>query len=87
MKVLEYRYYQESTCGLDFEGMIDDLRAAEPGAAVVLHACGHNPTGVDPTPAQWQAIADVCKQQQLVPIFDAAYLVCGGCVVVGAFFT
>lgn len=56
-----YRYYREETCLLDFEGLIADLEAAPEGSAVVLHACAHNPTGVDPSPEQWARIADVCE--------------------------
>lgn len=55
-----YRYYRDETCLLDFEGMIADLEAAPEGSTVVLHACAHNPTGVDPSPEQWTRIADVC---------------------------
>jgi Aminotransferase class I and II len=42
---------------------------------VMLHACAHNPTGVDPTPDQWDQIADVCKKKDLFPFFDMAYQV------------
>ena len=53
---------------------------------VMLHACAHNPTGVDPTGEQWDAIADLVKEQRLFPFFDMAYqvrpplpcLLCGG---------
>ena len=48
-----YPYYDAATHGLDFAGMIASLERLPPGAIVVLHACCHNPTGVDPTPAQW----------------------------------
>lgn len=44
-QVREYRYFKPSTRGLDIEGLLADLAAAEPGAVVVLHACAHNPTG------------------------------------------
>lgn len=50
-------------------------RAAEPGSIVLLHACAHNPTGVDPTPAQWQGILDAVQQRRLLPFFDMAYQV------------
>jgi len=53
--------------------MIADLEAATAGSCVLLHTCAHNPTGVDPTEAQWQQIADVCKRRQLYPFFDTAY--------------
>ena len=50
-----------------------DLGAAPEGSVVVLHGCAHNPTGVDPTVAQWSAIAELCTQRRLVPFFDVAY--------------
>merc|ERR1719284_533450 len=53
--------------------MLDTLKAAPMGATVSLHACAHNPTGVDPTEAQWQEIAKVCKERQLIPLMDSAY--------------
>lgn len=53
--------------------MVADLRAAEPGAIVLLHACAHNPTGVDPTPDQWRAILDACLSRRLLCFFDSAY--------------
>jgi len=68
-----YRYWNEKTRGLDFEGMMEDLGAAPAGAVILLHACAHNPTGVDPTPEQWDQIADVCAKNKLFPIFDTAY--------------
>eukprot|EP00045_Choanoeca_perplexa_P007029 m.61655 g.61655 ORF g.61655 m.61655 type:complete len:458 (+) comp13897_c0_seq2:171-1544(+) len=68
------RYYNESTLGLDIDGLLADLRAAAPGTTVVLHACAHNPTGVDPTEDQWRMIAQVCQEGKLLTIFDSAYL-------------
>ena len=47
--VREYRYFDNKTKGLDFKGMIEDLKNATPGSVVLLHTCAHNPTGVDPT--------------------------------------
>ena len=73
LDVRQYRYFDKKTKGLDINGMIADLEAAPAGAAVLLHTCAHNPTGVDPTEAQWQQIADVCKRRQLYPFFDTAY--------------
>ena len=46
---------------------------APEGAIVLLHACAHNPTGVDPTPDQWKAISDIVKEKKLFPFFDMAY--------------
>ncbi|XP_053698221.1 aspartate aminotransferase, cytoplasmic [Sabethes cyaneus] len=68
-----YRYWNQEKRGIDFEGMIADLKAAPAGAVVILHACAHNPTGIDPTQEQWKQIADVCEQQKLFPFFDSAY--------------
>jgi aromatic-amino-acid transaminase len=71
--VNNYRYYDAATHGLDFAGMIADLDRLPAGAIVVLHACCHNPTGVDPTAAQWKRIIDVVRARGLVPFLDIAY--------------
>eukprot|EP00183_Erythrolobus_madagascarensis_P002192 CAMPEP_0185850522 /NCGR_PEP_ID=MMETSP1354-20130828/4627_1 /TAXON_ID=708628 /ORGANISM="Erythrolobus madagascarensis, Strain CCMP3276" /LENGTH=460 /DNA_ID=CAMNT_0028551213 /DNA_START=73 /DNA_END=1455 /DNA_ORIENTATION=+ len=71
--VRSYRYYNSSTRGLDEAGMIADLDAAPPGAVVLLHACAHNPTGVDPSDTTWHAMSDVMMKRGLVPLFDMAY--------------
>lgn len=55
------------------KGMIADLEAAPEGAVIVLHACAHNPTGIDPTQEQWKKIAEVVKTKKLFPYFDSAY--------------
>ncbi|CAM6042822.1 unnamed protein product [Sphagnum compactum] len=54
-------------------GMIEDLRAASVGAVVLLHACAHNLTGVDPTIEQWEGIHKVIRSKQQLPFFDCAY--------------
>ena len=46
--IRKYRYYHEETRGLDFEGMMEDLKNAEIGSCILFHTCAHNPTGVDP---------------------------------------
>ena len=71
--VREYAYYDPKTKGLDFDGMIRDLSNAQPGSIVLLHACAHNPTGVDPTPEQWKHIAEVVRKNNLFTFFDSAY--------------
>lgn len=72
--ILEYyRYWDPKTCGLDINGMLADLKSMPEGSIVLLHAVAHNPTGVDPTPEQWSAIADVMQQRKLFPWFDIAY--------------
>lgn len=71
--VVEYDYYDANTHGLNFEGMLASLNKYTPGTIVVLHACCHNPTGVDPSFDQWQQIAKVIQEKQLVPFLDIAY--------------
>ena len=69
----EYTYYDEAAHGIDFEGMISDLEAAEPGTIVVLHACCHNPTGYDLNDEQWGRVIEVVKARGLTPFLDMAY--------------
>jgi aspartate aminotransferase len=72
--IREHRYLDWNNCRLDIEGMLADLEQAEPlKTVVVLHACAHNPTGLDPTHEQWREIAKVIKAKQLFPFFDTAY--------------
>ncbi|EXJ61155.1 aspartate aminotransferase [Cladophialophora psammophila CBS 110553] len=73
LEVKQYQYYNKDTIGLDFEGMIADLRSFPDGSIVLLHACAHNPTGIDPTQEQWQQIAKVMKEKSHYPFFDMAY--------------
>ncbi|KAJ2781006.1 Aspartate aminotransferase, cytoplasmic [Coemansia interrupta] len=72
-EVREYRYCNYGTLGLDIDGMLEDLRAAPRNQIILLHACAHNPTGIDPTEAQWQQIADVMAERGHFPFFDCAY--------------
>lgn len=69
----EYRYYDPKTVGLDFAGMIEDIKAAPEGSFILLHGCAHNPTGIDPTTEQWEKIADVIQEKNHIPFFDVAY--------------
>jgi aromatic-amino-acid transaminase len=71
--VESYRYYDAQTRSLNFEGMLADLNAAAAGTVVVLHACCHNPTGYDITPAQWEQVVAVVKGKNLVAFLDMAY--------------
>ncbi|URD98534.1 Aspartate aminotransferase [Musa troglodytarum] len=73
LSVKTYRYYDPTTRGLNFEGLLADLSAAPPGAIVLLHACAHNPTGVDPTLDQWEQIRLLMRSKGLLPFFDSAY--------------
>ncbi len=72
-EVATYPYYDAATRGVRFADLLATLGAAAPGTIVVLHACCHNPTGCDLTPAQWQALATVCTERDLVPFLDMAY--------------
>jgi aromatic-amino-acid transaminase len=68
-----YAYYDPSTHGLAFDAMRASLQTMDPGTIVVLHACCHNPTGVDPTPEQWDQILALVRARGLVPFLDLAY--------------
>ncbi|KAI1255180.1 hypothetical protein MGN70_003244 [Eutypa lata] len=69
-----YPYYNPNSRSLDFSGMINTLQNdAEKGDVVILQACAHNPTGLDPSKSQWSEIADVCEARGLIPFFDSAY--------------
>ena len=72
-QVVSYPYYDAASHGLNLAGMLDFLRSLPAQTIVVLHACCHNPTGVDPTPAQWREIATVVKERDLIPFLDIAY--------------
>lgn len=72
-KVENYPYYDAATHGLDFDAMLAFFQQLAPNSIVVLHACCHNPTGVDPSLAQWEQIANVIKERNLVPFLDIAY--------------
>jgi aspartate/tyrosine/aromatic aminotransferase len=68
-----YRYFDPKRNSLRFDEMIDDLGRVPDGHVVLLHGCCHNPTGVDPTPQQWQAIADLLAGKAVLPLIDLAY--------------
>ena len=72
-RVNAYPYYDASTHGIRIEAMLATLRGLAPGTIVVLHGCCHNPTGVDPTPAQWQQIRETMHARSLIPFLDIAY--------------
>lgn len=69
----EYTYYNAETRGFNLEGMLADLEEAPEGSVIVLHACAHNPSGVDPSHDEWVKIADVMEKKKHLTIFDAAY--------------
>jgi aromatic-amino-acid transaminase len=68
-----YPYYDPASHGVNFGGMVDALRGATPGTIVVLHACCHNPTGVDLATAQWEELIGIVRDRSLVPFIDIAY--------------
>src|SRR5712671_7423263 len=72
-EVKNYPYYDAAKRGLNFPAMVEALDRLPAGAVVVLHACCHNPTGVDLTSEQWNRVIDVVKARNLIPILDMAY--------------
>lgn len=72
-EVATYPYYDAARHDVDFAAMLEALRDAAPGTIVVLHACCHNPTGCDLTPAQWNEVVKVLAERRLVPFLDMAY--------------
>ena len=71
--VQNYRYYDAARQGVDLEGMLEDLRQLPRQSIIVLHACCHNPTGVDLSIEQWQAVLKVLQECEHVPFLDIAY--------------
>lgn len=73
LKLERYPYYDPITHELKFEQMLRRLQAANPGDAVLIHACCHNPTGADLSAAQWQSLTELLERRKLVPFLDLAY--------------
>ncbi|MCC7192132.1 MAG: aspartate/tyrosine/aromatic aminotransferase [Phycisphaeraceae bacterium] len=73
LNVKTYPYFDAASNGLALDKMLAALRAAPAGDVVLLHGCCHNPTGVDPAPAQWAQIAGVLREAKLLPLVDFAY--------------
>ena len=73
LPVETYAYIDAAGRGLDFPAMLAALKQIPAGDIVLLHACCHNPTGIDPTPAQWKEIAGVIQERGLLPLIDFAY--------------
>ncbi|KMQ80137.1 Aromatic-amino-acid aminotransferase [Candidatus Burkholderia pumila] len=71
--VVNYPYYDAATRGVNFDSLLAAFNGYEAGTIVVLHACCHNPTGVDLTDDQWKQIVEVVKAKNLVPFLDMAY--------------
>ncbi|XP_064193471.1 aspartate aminotransferase, mitochondrial [Anguilla rostrata] len=73
MQLKAYTYYDPSTCGFNSKGALDDISKIPDKSVLLLHACAHNPTGVDPRPEQWKEIAALAKKKNLLVFFDMAY--------------
>jgi aromatic-amino-acid transaminase len=73
LKLLEYPYFDPATGGVDWPAMRAAVAAMAPGTVLLLHACCHNPTGADLSAEQWQALAGLIGERQLVPFLDMAY--------------
>lgn len=73
MKLAEYRYFDAASGEVDFPGLIEDFGKVAPGDVVLLHGCCHNPTGANPTAAQWAEMVTVLKARGAIPLVDLAY--------------
>lgn len=73
IEMVPYRYFDETTCGVDFDGMIADLKTAKKGDVVLLHGCCHNPTGANLNAAEWDAVIAVLQETGATPMIDIAY--------------
>ncbi len=73
LTVKTYPYYDYENKTLDFEGMLEALKQVSKDDAVLLHACCHNPSGMDLNAEQWQQVADVAKHVGFMPVVDMAY--------------
>ena len=71
LQVKRYRYLNRKTNGLDIDGLLADVEAAPDGSVFLLHACAHNPTGVDPSDEQWATLSGALRRH--VVMFDCAY--------------
>lgn len=85
LQVETYPYYDENTGGLRFDAMLACLAQAEPNSVVLLHACCHNPTGVDLTQQQWRQLLPILKERQLIAFLDLAYQGYGSSIEEDAF--
>lgn len=74
LQVYSYPYYDKSNHCIEFEKLVQFLSFIEEGSILVLHACCHNPTGMDLSPAQSKILLKMCKIKKAIPLFDCAYL-------------
>ncbi|WP_299662305.1 amino acid aminotransferase [uncultured Ruegeria sp.] len=73
IETVQYRYFDGETRGVDFDGMIEDLKTANAGDVVLLHGCCHNPTGANLNIVQWQEVVNLINTRGLVAMIDIAY--------------
>lgn len=73
MPTKQYAYYDPGTQSLDYVKFIESLKAIPEGDVILLHACCHNPTGMDPNLAEWREIAEITRERNILPFFDFAY--------------
>ncbi|AUI86024.1 aromatic amino acid aminotransferase [Vibrio azureus] len=73
LEVAQYSYYDADSKNKDFSAMLQDLQTASEGDILLLHGCCHNPTGIDPTPEEWETLAKLAAEKKLLPLFDFAY--------------
>lgn len=73
VEAIPYRYFDETTRGVDFEGLKEDIARAKKGDVVLLHGCCHNPTGANLTLDQWQEVVAILDRTGAIPMVDLAY--------------
>ncbi|WP_413722393.1 amino acid aminotransferase [Sodalis sp. RH24] len=73
IETADYDYYDAVSHQLNFAGMLASLEQAQAGDVVLFHGCCHNPTGIDPTEAQWRTLAELSRSKGWLPLFDFAY--------------
>ena len=73
MEVVNYRYFDSTTCAVDFDGMMADLEGLRAGDVVLLHGCCHNPTGANLTMPEWRAVVERLNTAGALPMIDIAY--------------
>ncbi len=73
MEVVNYRYFDSTTCAVDFDGMMADLDGVRAGDVVLLHGCCHNPTGANLTMPEWRAVVERLNAAGALPMIDIAY--------------
>ena len=72
-KIHQYNYYDHQSHQVDFPRISKEISEMPPGSIILLHACCHNPTGIDPSNEQWMELSSFIKKQKVIPFFDFAY--------------